>query len=144
LIVNKYKFSTSIRLQAVFKRDVKQTCTATANSTHFFNPIFRNLLSTDTMYLRKKVTECTWFITLTDSKFKVSRKEKEKIIYTDQQKKRYKGLIAQYFLQIDKNRIFIDALFCKLHYDFDGNRLPTLSKQISFSEFIIDRYDVSA
>jgi hypothetical protein len=28
-------------------------------------------------------------------------------------------------------------------YDFGGNRLPTLLKQVSFSEFIIDRYDVS-
>jgi hypothetical protein len=37
----------------------------------------------------------------------------------------------------------IDVIFCKLHYGFDGNRLPTLSKQASFSEFIIDRYDVS-
>ena len=37
----------------------------------------------------------------------------------------------------------IDVLFCKLHYGFGGNRLSTLSKQVSFSEFIIDRYDVS-
>jgi hypothetical protein len=35
------------------------------------------------------------------------------------------------------------VLFCKLHYGFGGNRLPTLSKRVSFSEFIIDRYDVS-
>jgi hypothetical protein len=31
------------------------------------------------------------------TKIPLERKEKEKIIYTDQQKKRYKGLIAQYF-----------------------------------------------
>ena len=37
----------------------------------------------------------------------------------------------------------IDVLFCKLHYGFGGNLLPTLSKQVSFPEFIIDRYDVS-
>ena len=37
----------------------------------------------------------------------------------------------------------IDVLFCKLHYGFGGNRLPTFSKQVSFSEFIIHRYDVS-
>ena len=30
----------------------------------------------------------------------------------------------------------IDVLYCKLHYGFGGNRLPTLSKQVSFSEFI--------
>jgi hypothetical protein len=35
----------------------------------------------------------------------------------------------------------IDVLFCKLHYGFGGNRLPTLSKQVSFLEFIFDRYD---
>jgi hypothetical protein len=35
------------------------------------------------------------------------------------------------------------VLFCKLHYGFGGNQLPTLSKQVNFSEFIIDRYDVS-
>ena len=34
-----------------------------------------------------------------------------------------------------------DVLFCKLHYGFGRNRLPTLSKQVIFSEFIIDTYD---
>ena len=37
----------------------------------------------------------------------------------------------------------IDVLFCKLHYGFGENRLPMHSKQASFSEFIIDRYNVS-
>jgi hypothetical protein len=37
----------------------------------------------------------------------------------------------------------IDVLFYKLHYGFGGIRLPTLSKQVSFSEFIFDRYVVS-
>ena len=37
----------------------------------------------------------------------------------------------------------IDVLICKLHYGFGGNRLPTFSKQESFSEFLIDRYHVS-
>ena len=30
----------------------------------------------------------------------------------------------------------IDVLFCKLHYGFGGNRLSTLSEQVSFVEFI--------
>jgi hypothetical protein len=39
-------------------------------------------------------------------------------------------------------KYLIDVLFCKLHYGFGGNRLSTLSKQVSLSEFIIDRYDI--
>jgi hypothetical protein len=35
--------------------------------------VFRNLLSTGTMYLWKKVTECTWFITLTDAKLSLDK-----------------------------------------------------------------------
>ena len=51
------------------------------------------------------------------------------ILFTAQERVRLKSLI--------------DVLFCKLHYGFGGNRLSTLSKQVSFWEFIFDRYDVS-
>ena len=36
LIINKYKFSTSIRLQTVFKRDVKQTSYSKQQTVHSF------------------------------------------------------------------------------------------------------------
>jgi hypothetical protein len=45
--------------------------------------------------------------------------------------------------ELARLKSLIDLIFCKLHYGLGGNRLPTLSKQASFSEFIIDRYDVS-
>jgi hypothetical protein len=55
---------------------------------------------------------------------------------------RHKEIEFLPFLVVTTNmrlKSLIDVLFCKLHYGFGENRLPMLSKQVSFSEFIIDR-----
>jgi hypothetical protein len=52
-------------------------------------------------------------------------------------------LPVQRELEVLCSKNIIHNFFCKLHFGFGGNRLPTLSKQVSFSEFIIDRYDGS-